>query len=117
MRKPISHQLQPLGLDSVNPSSSFFLVSQEAGRFQDLKMPGCGWPGALEGSGYFPGCHRAAVEVDRNQHATPGCARECGKHRLINVHAPPGLAARHHTHIFSYIAKYLSKKIFWIVAK
>src|SRR5215467_15447325 len=111
MRKPISHQLQPLGLDSVNPGSSFFLVSQKAGRFQDLKMPGCGWPGTLEGSGYFPGCHGAAVEIDGNQHTAPGCARQGAKDCLINVRTPPGFPDHYHAHIFSYIAKYLSKEI------
>ena len=77
-------------------------------------MPGGGWPGALEGSGYIAGCHRATVEVDRNQHTAPGRARQGGKNRLINVHAPPGFTVHHHTHIFSYIAKYLSKEIFYI---
>lgn len=87
MSQPVSHQFEPLILDTVYPGAALFLVSNQAGRFEDPEMPGCGLPGVLENRRDFARCHGAAVEINRQQHTTPGGMSQRAKNQFISVNA------------------------------
>jgi len=46
-------------------------VREQTGSLKDLEVSRGRLPGVLENRRYFPGCHRAAVEVNREQYAPP----------------------------------------------
>ena len=75
MSKPVPHQFEPFSLNSVNTHPTLPLVSEQACRLEDLEVPRCRLPGVLEDGRDFAGRHGAAVEINREQHASPGSVR------------------------------------------
>lgn len=75
MRQPVPHEFKSFALNSVNTHSALPLVREQSSGFKDLEVSGCGLPRVLKDRRYFPSCHRAAVEVDGEQHAPPGGVR------------------------------------------
>jgi hypothetical protein len=73
--EPIPYEFKSFALNSVNTHPTLPLVREQTRSFKDLEVSSCGLPGVLKDCRYFPSCHRAAVEVDREQHSPSGGVR------------------------------------------
>ena len=99
MGEPVPYQFEAFSLKPVNAHPAVPLMSEQAGPFEDLEMPGGGLPGMLEYGCDFTGRHGAPVEVDGEQHPAPGGVRQGAEDKLIRVESRFGFALRHSRYI------------------
>jgi hypothetical protein len=95
MRQPLAHQRQSLSLDAINTHPALSLVGEQAGGFKHLKMPSRGLPCMRKDRRDLSGGHRASIEIDREQHATPSSVGQRAKYRLIRVWTHPRSRLEH----------------------
>jgi len=89
VRQPITHQRQSLSLDAVDAHPALPLVREQTSGLENLKVAGRGLPGVRKHGRDLSGRHRAPIEIDRQQNATPSWVGQRPKHCLIRVWPPP----------------------------
>jgi hypothetical protein len=87
--QPFSHQRQAISFDAIDTHSALPLVPQEASSFKNLKVPSGGLPCMRKDRRDLSRGHRASVEVDREQYATPGRVSQRTEYGLIRVGTNP----------------------------
>jgi hypothetical protein len=85
VRQPIAHQRQSLSLDAIDTHPALPLVCEQPCSLKNLKVPGRGLPCMFKHRRDLSGTHRASIEVDREQHATPGRVGQRPEYILIRV--------------------------------
>jgi len=83
--EPVACERQPAAVQAVNPQAAVADVRQHAGSLEYLQVTRRRRPRVLEHRRDIAGCHRAALEVERHDDASPDGMCERREERLVRV--------------------------------